>query len=201
MCDPARPASLHAFVAPITQITATQPRHAIATVSATCSRTCTSCGGTGRVQTRRAVLQSGLAALVGLSVAAVGANASRADDALPAADAKGEDDKKDSKEQKAKKQKLSDTLADDAPRCKNCLGNGKIPCDLCSGTGFWRALARNDINQKYQGTVCPECEGVGTLTCPVCLGTGEGNIRGLLRRRRVTPGPGRILQTNEFDDV
>lgn len=85
--------------------------------------------------------------------------------------------------------------ADDSV-CKNCSGNGKVPCDLCAGTGFWRALSGSDPRQKYKGVVCPECEGVGTLTCPVCLGTGEGNVRGLLRRRRVEPGPGRILQTN-----
>jgi DnaJ-class molecular chaperone len=75
-----------------------------------------------------------------------------------------------------------------------------VPCDLCSGTGFWRALASNDANQKYQGVVCPECEGAGTLRCPVCLGTGDGNVKGLLRRRRVEPGPGRILQTNVFPE-
>lgn len=80
--------------------------------------------------------------------------------------------------------------------CKNCRGERKVPCDLCSGTGFWRALTGSDPNQKYKGVVCPECEGIGTLTCPVCLGTGEGSIRGLLRRRKIEPGPGRILQTN-----
>lgn len=79
--------------------------------------------------------------------------------------------------------------------CRNCQGGGRISCELCSGTGFWRALASNDPNQRYKGVVCPECEGSGRLTCPVCLGTGEGNVKGLLRRRRVEPGPGRILQS------
>lgn len=85
--------------------------------------------------------------------------------------------------------------------CKNCRGGGKVACELCSGTGFWRAIANNDANQKYKGVVCPQCEGVGNLVCPVCLGTGEGNVRGLLRRRKVAPGPGRILQTNELEEV
>jgi hypothetical protein len=90
--------------------------------------------------------------------------------------------------------------ADADVKCKNCSGGGQVPCDLCSGTGFWRALASNDVNQRYQGVVCPECEGSGTLRCPVCLGTGDGNVKGLLRRRRVEPGPGRVLQTNEFPE-
>ncbi|OSX70255.1 hypothetical protein BU14_0827s0004 [Porphyra umbilicalis] len=85
--------------------------------------------------------------------------------------------------------------------CKNCRGGGTVSCELCSGTGFWRAIANNDANQKYKGVVCPQCEGAGSLVCPVCLGTGEGNVRGLLRRRRVAPGPGRILQTNELEEA
>lgn len=80
--------------------------------------------------------------------------------------------------------------------CANCQGSGIISCELCSGTGFWRALAANDPKQKYKGVVCPECEGEGTLRCPVCLGTGEGQIKGLLRRRRIEPGKGRVLQSN-----
>lgn len=80
--------------------------------------------------------------------------------------------------------------------CQNCRGIGKVPCDLCSGTGFWRALGGSDPNLRYKGVVCPECEGLGQLTCPVCLGTGEGKIRGLLRRRKIEPGPGRVLQSN-----
>lgn len=88
------------------------------------------------------------------------------------------------------KQKNSDDV------CKNCVGTGRVPCELCSGTGFWRALSTDDPKQRYKGVVCPECEGVGSLICPVCLGTGEGKIKGLLRRRRIEPGPGRILQSN-----
>lgn len=79
--------------------------------------------------------------------------------------------------------------------CRNCSGSGKIPCELCSGTGFWRALSGSDPKQRYKGVVCPECEGLGSLPCPVCLGTGEGNVRGLLRRRKIEPGPGRVLQS------
>lgn len=86
-------------------------------------------------------------------------------------------------------------VAEEETPCSNCTGSGKVPCELCSGTGFWRALSGSDPRQRYKGVVCPECEGVGELTCPVCLGTGEGNVRGLLRRRKVEPGPGRVLQS------
>lgn len=80
-------------------------------------------------------------------------------------------------------------------KCTNCSGRGEISCELCLGTGFWRAVSTADPRLKYKGVVCPECEGSGILPCPVCLGTGEGDVRGLLRRRKVQPGPGRILQS------
>jgi hypothetical protein len=154
-----------------------------ASLAIKCSRTCQSCVGTGR-KSRRAFLQVGFAALASAFFASPRARADAnpvvSPDAGPVTPSTGAGSKPDA----------------NTSVCKNCSGSGKVPCDLCSGTGFWRALARNDVNQKYQGVVCPECEGVGTLTCPVCLGTGEGNIRGLLRRRRIEPGPGRILQRN-----
>lgn len=86
--------------------------------------------------------------------------------------------------------------AEDDKGCKNCEGGGSVSCELCKGTGFWRALAGNDEQLKYKGVVCPECDGAGTITCPVCLGTGEGNVKGLLRRRTIEPGKGRVLQSN-----
>jgi hypothetical protein len=151
-----------------------------ASLTRKCSRLCQSCIGTGR-KSRRAFVQVGFAALASAFFACPTARADStpevSSDVGPAT-ATGAGSKPDA----------------NSSVCKNCTGSGKVPCDLCSGTGFWRALARNDVNQKYQGVVCPECEGAGTLTCPVCLGTGEGNVRGLLRRRRIEPGPGRILQ-------
>lgn len=138
------------------------------------STTCLKCSNNpNKPMTRRAVLTQSLrsAALV-----LVGLSASGPGDDVRAAD--------------PPKQEQPETV------CRNCSGSGKIPCDLCSGTGFWRALSAIDSKQRYRGVVCPECEGVGTLTCPVCLGTGEGKIRGLLRRRRIEPGPGRVLQSN-----
>lgn len=150
-----------------------------------CAVVCTS--GPSRNTTRRAFLQVGCAFLacgfLGRPASGTTENGSPSE--------KGAENMRRQDERPSRGKSTTDESL-----CKNCVGSGVVPCDLCSGTGFWRALAKNDVNQRYQGVVCPECEGAGTLTCPVCLGTGEGNVRGLLRRRRVEPGPGRILQTN-----
>lgn len=64
--------------------------------------------------------------------------------------------------------------AESCPKCATCEGSGKMPCNVCIGTGK-RATGKRDqsIAEYKASNVCPSCNGSGWRTREIPVKLGE----------------------------
>ena len=70
------------------------------------------------------------------------------------------------------------------PKCAECQGSGIVPCDLCGGSGKWRAVYRKRVKDKYQFVECPQCYGTSreiSLSTPSISNTSHSFLHTYIR--------------------
>jgi DnaJ-class molecular chaperone len=55
-------------------------------------------------------------------------------------------------------------------RCHRCHGSGRLPCQICRGTG--QVLRITDARGRQQFDRCGGCFGIKTTRCYTCGGDG-----------------------------